>query len=79
MHQNTAHIVQNTYGIYTDIYKPTPWIRSSSFNGAKLHFFPNMQLYHLQRIHKQSVLQIQDQLKMATTRNNYLDQNLQEQ
>lgn len=27
----------------------TPCFLSSSFKGAKLHFFPNMQLYHLQR------------------------------
>lgn len=26
----------------------TPCFLSSSFNGARLHFFPNMQLYHLQ-------------------------------
>lgn len=27
----------------------TPCFLSSSFKGAKLHFFPNMQLYHLQK------------------------------
>lgn len=25
----------------------TPCFLSSSFNGARLHFFPSMQLYHL--------------------------------
>lgn len=32
----------------------TPCFRSSSFSGARLHFFPSMQLYHLQDRTQQS-------------------------